>query len=127
MLYKYCSFDEVHSHYPQISAEECNTFKEAESTPSRIAKWGWGKTIREKNVGDHTLGTRGYTGKQPKWDEEDAKRNPDEENPWDKFTDPLARRTIRARYKHDKETGDLKTGKKVLELEKKILVRNLPV
>ena len=82
--------------------------------------------MRDKNIGDHTLGSRGYAGKQPKWDEEDAKRPRGEENPWDKFTDPLARRAIRARYKHDKDTG-LKTGKKVLELEKKILVRNLPV
>ena len=127
MLDKDCSFEEVHSHYPQISAEEWNTFKEAESTPARIPKWGWGKKMRENNVGDHTLGTHGYAGKQPIWDQEDAKRGPDEVNPWDKFKDPLAHRAIRARYKEDKVTGELKTGNKVLILEKKILVRNLPV
>ena len=40
MLDKDCSFEEVHSHYPQISVEEWNTFKEAENTPTRIAKRG---------------------------------------------------------------------------------------
>ena len=65
--------------------------------------------MRDKNIGLHNIRTRGFLGKQPIWDKEDATRPPGEENPWEKFKDPLARRMIRARYHTDKETWKLKT------------------
>ena len=63
MLDKDCSFEEVHRRFPQISADAWTTFKDAENTPEAIAKRGWGKKMWDKNIGDHTLGSRGYAGK----------------------------------------------------------------
>ena len=55
-------------------------------------------------MGKHRLGSHGYLGKRPIWDKEDAEREaaglPD---PFAKFTNPLERDFIRARYKWDKE------------------------
>ena len=54
-------------------------------------------------MGKHRLGSRGYLGKRPIWDKEDAEREaaglPD---PFAKFTSPLECDFIRARYKWDK-------------------------
>ena len=103
------SFEEIRGHYPQISLAYLATFKENEDTPEERAKQEWGKSMRDKNIGHHNLGTCGFLGKQPIWDKEDATRPPGVENPWEKFKDPLARRMIRAWYHTDKETGKLKT------------------
>ena len=82
--------------------------------------------MRDKNVGNHNLGSRGYAGKEPIWEKEDAElRAKNIENPYDKYTDPIAKGFIRSRYHVDKTTGQLVTTEKVKELEKKLLVRNL--
>ena len=55
-------------------------------------------------MGKHRLGSRGYLGKRPIWDKEDAEHEaaglPD---PFMKFTNPLERVFITARYKWYKE------------------------
>ncbi|KAK1693399.1 hypothetical protein QYE76_010096 [Lolium multiflorum] len=90
--------------------------------------------MRELNIGNHNLGSRGYEGKEPYWAKEDeAYVNAGIENPWLKYKDPLERRFIRSRYHKKKLTGELVTDpkvvtdiiwftndKKVLALEKKL-------
>ena len=72
----------------------------------------------DKNVAPHNLGSRGYPGKQPVWDKEDAERKgPD---PYPKFKNPLRNRFVRARYKVNPKTKELCTNAKVKDLEKKI-------
>ena len=75
------SFEEIRGHYPQISLADLATFKENEDTPEGRAKREWGKSMRDKNIGHHNLGTRGFLGKQPIWDKEDATRPPGVEFP----------------------------------------------
>ena len=61
------------------------------------------KSLQQRNTGKHRLGSRGYLGKRPIWDKEDVEHEaaglPD---PFAKFTNPLERDFIRARYKWDK-------------------------
>ena len=82
--------------------------------------------MREKNIGNHNLESRGYAGKEPIWAKEDAAIIADgKPNPFDKFEDLLAKNFIRSRYRRDPITGEFYTTEKVAELEKH-LVRNLP-
>ncbi|KAK1621179.1 hypothetical protein QYE76_026696 [Lolium multiflorum] len=106
--------------------------KELQATKNRKL---WGKEMRELNIGNHNLGSRGYEGKEPYWAKEDeAYVNAGIENPWLKYKDPLERRFIRSRYHKKKLTGELVTDpkvvtdiiwftndKKVLALEKKLI------
>ena len=85
----------------------------------------WGRQMRDKNLGNHHLGSRGYPGVQEKWAKEDAELEDQKKpNPYDKYHDPKAKNYIRSRYYFDKK-GNLVTTKKVQDLEKTLLVRNL--
>jgi hypothetical protein len=86
-----------------------------------------GKTMPKKNLGNHNLGSRGYTGKEPVWKKEDeALEREGKPNPWNKFTDEKAKKFIRSRYHIDLKSGLLVTTDKVKKLEKEYLVRSLP-
>ena len=127
MLAKGDDFDEIHRNYPQITEADLTLFKAREELTAKKALSKWGKDMREKNVGNHDLGSRGYLGKERIWAKEGAQRKPDDPpNPYDKFKDPLACRFVRARYRVDKKNGELVTVEKVKDLEKNLLVRNLP-
>jgi hypothetical protein len=85
------SFDEIHIIYPMITEDDLAQFKAKEGLRSTKALREWGKEMRGKNIGNHNLGSRGYPGKQPIWDKEDAALRADgKENPYDWFPDPLA-------------------------------------
>ena len=50
------------------------------------------KSLQQRNMGKHRLGSRGYLGKRPIWDKEDAKREAAGLlDPFEKFTNPLER------------------------------------
>ncbi|KAK1664268.1 hypothetical protein QYE76_052427 [Lolium multiflorum] len=127
-------FEEVHSAFPHVSQADFDAFVANEELQATKNRKLWGKEMRELNIGNHNLGSRGYEGKEPYWAKEDeAYVNADIENPWLKYKDPLERRFIRSRYHKKKLTGELVTDpkvvtdiiwftndKKVLALEKKL-------
>src|ERR1041385_2821442 len=79
-------FDKIQSHWPSILEEDFNVLKANYDLPATKALRKWGKDMHEKNVAPHNLGSRGYPGKQPVWDKEDAERiGP---NPYPKFKNP---------------------------------------
>lgn len=59
--------------WPSICEDNWNEFCEYHLNDDVQNKSKWGKEIRGKMEGNHNLGSRGYPGKQPKWDKEDAK------------------------------------------------------
>ncbi|KAK1610390.1 hypothetical protein QYE76_034063 [Lolium multiflorum] len=127
-------FEEVHSAFPHVSQADFDAFVANEELQATKNRKLWGKEMRELNIGNHNLGSRGYEGKEPYWAKEDeAYVNAGIENPWLKYKDPLERRFIRSRYHKKKLTGELVTDpkvvtdiiwftndKKVLALEKKL-------
>ncbi|KAK1602665.1 hypothetical protein QYE76_037218 [Lolium multiflorum] len=127
-------FEEVHSAFPHVSQADFDAFVANEELQATKNRKLWVKEMRELNIGNHNLGSRGYEGKEPYWAKEDeAYVNVGIENPWLKYKDPLERRFIRSRYHKKKLTGELVTDpkvvtdiiwftndKKVLALEKKL-------
>ena len=89
---------------PILTVEEFEKFKDTCATEAAKAKAAKFKSLQLRNTGKHRLGSRGYLGKRPIWDKEDVEHEaaglPD---PFAKFTNPLERDFIRARYKWDKE------------------------
>jgi len=80
------------------------------------------------NIGNHTLRSRGYPGKEKKWAKEDAKFAAEGiQNPCDKFADPLERAFGRSRYKWNKVTQRFETAEKTELLMKnwRISIRNV--
>ena len=77
------SWEEIHAKEPMLDEEEFETFKASLETEEAKAWTNWGKDMRDLNIGNHHLGSGGYTGKKPVWDKEDAevarlgKENPD--------------------------------------------------
>ncbi|KAK1629083.1 hypothetical protein QYE76_003398 [Lolium multiflorum] len=127
-------FEEVHSAFPHVSQADFDAFVANEELQATKNRKLWGKEMRELNIGNHNLGSRGYEGKEPYWAKEDeAYVKAGIENPWLKYKDPLERRFIRSRYHKKKLTGELVTDpnvitdiiwftndQKVLSLEKKL-------
>ena len=71
--------------------------------------------MRNKNIGNHCLGCRGYDGKEDIWAKEDeAYRAAGLTNPWDKYKHPEYKRFIRSRYHKEDESGKLVTDPKVV-------------
>ena len=88
-----------------LDEEEFKIFKADLDTAASKAWTEWGKTMREKNIGNHRLGSGRYRGKQPIWDKEDAElERLGKENPWHKITDLQIRQFVRARYYLDPVT-----------------------
>ena len=65
------TFEQIQGRFPRISEEDFEIFLNNEELESTKAASGWGLDMRGRNIGDHRLGSRGYEGKVPKWDEED--------------------------------------------------------
>ena len=89
---------------PTLKEEEFEKFKDNCASEAAKAKATKFKSLQQRNTGEHRLRSRGYLGKRPISDKEDAEHEaaglPD---PFAKFTNPLERDFIRARYKRDKE------------------------
>ena len=71
----------------------------------------------------HKLGSRGYAGKEPVWERQDAQwAELGIPNIFAEFKDPLERRFIRARYWPDKDTVVLITDSLTYELENQLVI-----
>ena len=67
-------FDEIHKMWPSISEEDFKEFSAIEATAAKKNLRQWGKEMQKKNVAPHNLESRGYAGKEPIWQKEDARR-----------------------------------------------------
>ena len=113
-------FDEIQKMWSIISEEDFKEFWDIEATAAKQKLRQWGKDMQKKNVAPHNLGSRGYAGKEPIWQKEDARR--EGPNPYDKIKDPLAQKFVMARSRDNpKLPGELFFYAKVKELENKIL------
>ena len=112
---------------PTLTEEEFEKFKDTCATEAAKAKAAKFKSLQQRNTGKHRLGSRGYLGKRPIWDKEDAEREaaglPD---PFAKFTNPLERDFIRARYKWDKEKKVFYTDQITRKLIRLLVIILLP-
>ncbi|XP_044437073.1 uncharacterized protein [Triticum aestivum] len=107
---------EIKKKWPSVSEEDWNLFKRHCETPEVKEMEKWGKEMRARNIGHHTLGSRGYPGKKPKWDKQDAEfAAAGIPNPFKEFENPRENDYIRGRCKYDEETKtwvlDEKTAK----------------
>ncbi|XP_044366706.1 uncharacterized protein [Triticum aestivum] len=107
---------EIKKKWPSVSEEDWNLFKQHCETPEVKEMEKWGKEMRARNIGHHTLGSRGYPGKKPKWDKQDAEfAAAGIPNPFKEFENPRENDYIRGRCKYDEETKtwvlDEKTAK----------------
>ena len=57
---------------PTLTEEEFEKFKDTCATKAAKAKAAKFKSLQQRNTGNHLLGSRGYLGKRPIWDKEDA-------------------------------------------------------
>jgi hypothetical protein len=122
-------FSEVQKANPTITEEDWELFKDNLKNPKVVAASEWGKDLRKKVVGDHTLGTRGYgEGKKKKWRKEDegyeARQEP---NPWKMFKNPLEHNYVRGRCKHDKEKGGYIIGEKTRKVVEFLVIDSTPL
>ena len=86
----------------------------------------WGKEMQAQNISGHTLGSRGYLGKAPKWKKQDEEWEANNVvNHFNEFEDPLAKNYIRAHYKFNKDSNTFKPNDAVKLLEKTVVI-NLP-
>ena len=88
--------------HPKITIEDFEKFKDTCNEEAAKARLERGKQLQAKNMGNHHLGSRGYTGKRPVWAKEDAERErqgiPD---PLAEFNDQQEHDLIRARFSWD--------------------------
>jgi hypothetical protein len=109
--------------FPTIGVEDFKKFLENEDRAKMKDLRKWGREMRDKNLGNHHLGSRGYEGVKKRWNKEDQElAAAGKTNPYDKYHDPKAQQYIRSRYYFDAK-GNLVTSKKVQDLEKTLLVR----
>ena len=88
-----------------------------------IALRAWGKQQQGLNIGVHKLGSRGYAGKEPVWERQDARwAELGITNIFEEFKDPFERRIIRARYWPDKDTGVLITDSLTYQLQDELVI-----
>ena len=81
-----------------LTKEEFEKFKDTCATEAATAKAAKFKSLQQRNMGKHRLGSHGYLGKRPIWDKEDAEHEAvGLRDPFAKFTNPLERDFIRAR------------------------------
>ena len=120
------SWEMIKAKEPMLDEEEFETFKLSIQS-DEAKKWTkWGKEMRDRNIGNHRLGSGGYRGKQPIWDKEDAEiARLGKENPWHKITDEQVRNFVRSRYYLNKATGEFVTDDDDVRAFEKVLVRNL--
>jgi hypothetical protein len=96
------TYAEIVADNPTIMLEDFEKFKATCNEEAAKARSERGKQLQAKNMGNHRLGSRGYTGKRPVWAKEDAERErlgiPD---PLAEFTDQQEHDFIRARFSWD--------------------------
>ena len=66
------TYAEIVADNPKITIEDFEKFKDTCNEEAAKARLERGKQLQAKNMGNHRLGSRGYTGKRPVWAKEDA-------------------------------------------------------
>ena len=85
------------------------------------------KELQTRNLGIHRLGSRGYTGKKPVWDKEDAERERQGIlDPLAEFTVPQEHDFIRAQFKWDKEKKEWYTDGTTRKFMRILVIYSLP-
>ena len=106
-----------------LTKDEFLKFKDTCATDEAKLRSAKFKGLQERNTGKHRLGSRGYIGKRPIWDKEDAEREaagiPD---PLAEFTDPQEYDFIRARYKWDPKKKVWSTDAPTRELMRLLVI-----
>ena len=111
------SYTEVHKKYPTITEADWETFKRDCKTEEVVERRKWGEKMRNRNIGIHGLGSRGYERKRKMWAKEDA--NPllaNKHKPWAEFEEGLQRDFIRARCHFNRNTMEYETDDKTKKL-----------
>ncbi|XP_044962457.1 uncharacterized protein LOC123413585 isoform X2 [Hordeum vulgare subsp. vulgare] len=109
---------EIKKKWPSVSEEDWNLFKQHCKTPEVKEMEKWGKDMRARNIGNHTLGSRGYPGKKPKWDKQDAEfAAAGIPNPFKEFENPRENDYIRSRCKYDEETKTWVLDEKTMKVK----------
>src|SRR4051812_45443602 len=100
LIEKNTPLSKIFAENPSLTEAEFLKFKDTCATDEAKLRSAKFKGLQKMNTGKHRLGSRGYIGKKPIWDKEDAEREaagiPD---PLAEFTDPQEYDFIRARYK----------------------------
>ena len=119
-------WEEIQKKFPTVSQQDFKKFLENEDEGKMKDLRKWGREMRDKNLGNHRLGSRGYQGVQKKWKKQDEElRAAGKTNPYDKYDDPKAKAYIRLRYYFDKNGNLVMDSHRVRDLEATLLVRNL--
>ena len=102
MIEKKKPLSKIFAKNPSLTEDEFLKFKDTCATEEAKLRSAKFKGLQERNTGKHRLGSRGYIGKRPIWEKENAEREaagiPD---PLAEFTDPQEHDFIRARYSWD--------------------------
>jgi hypothetical protein len=118
---------QILAEHPSLTEEDILKFKETCDTEAAKKKAAKYKKLQERNTGKQRLRNHGYLGKRPIWAKEDAEREAvGLLDPFAKFTDPLERDFIRARYKWDKEKKIFYMDPVTRKLERILVIILLP-
>ena len=108
---------------PTLTQEEFEKFKDTCATEEAKLKSLKFKGLQERNTGKHRLGSRGYIGKRPIWEKENAEReDAGILDPLAEFTDPQEHDFIRARYKWDPKNKVWSTDAPTRELMRLLVI-----
>ena len=96
------TYAQIKEDNPKISEEDFEKLKATCAEEAAKARSEKGKELQARNMGNHHLGSLGYTGKRPVWAKEDAERERlGLRDPLAEFTDQQEHDFIRARFKWD--------------------------
>ena len=126
LIEKNTPWSKIFAENPSLTEAEFLKFKDTCATDEAKLRSEKFKGLQKRNTGKHRLGSRGYIGKRPIWEKEDAEREaagiPD---PLAEFTDPQEYDFIRARYKWDSKKKVWSTDAPTRELMR-LLVNFFP-
>jgi hypothetical protein len=110
--------------WPQIEEEDWEQFLASHSGDDFNNKSSKGKEMRGNNKLNHKLGSRGYPGKKPKWDKEDAAAiAAGKKPPFSYIEAGRGRDYVRARASYDPVTGEpVFKSLKLVEVHDKLMV-----
>jgi hypothetical protein len=78
--------------------------------------------MRKKNIGNHTLGSRGYEGKRPIWKKEDKEyEEKGLPNPYHQFKAHVEHDFIRGWYKYDEKAKCFATDSVTKKVEAELV------
>ena len=107
LLKEGADYEKIHNHFPKVTEADLAAFKINEELDHTKDSTSWGKRMRDMNVGNHRLGSRGYDGKEPIWRlEDEAYEAAGMLNPYKKFKSKEAANFVRSRFHKVERTGN---------------------